>query len=82
MAVLRDRVGLLEDQFFSTVFFGSGLLFVATLFGAGAVSSGLVTAFGANPDQAAVSEVYAFARAMSYSLMNTFLIKMAGVFSS
>jgi hypothetical protein len=27
MGVVRDRLGRLEDQFFSTVFFGSGLLF-------------------------------------------------------
>jgi hypothetical protein len=26
MGVVRDRIGYLEDQFFSTVFFGSGLL--------------------------------------------------------
>ena len=29
MGVVRDRMGRLEDQFFSTVFFGSGLLFLA-----------------------------------------------------
>src|SRR6266487_2905954 len=31
MGVVRDRLGTLEDQFFSTVFFGSGLLFLALL---------------------------------------------------
>jgi hypothetical protein len=40
MAVLRNRVGLLEDRFFATVFLGSGLLFVAMLFAAVAVSRG------------------------------------------
>jgi hypothetical protein len=80
MAVLRDRVGLLEDQFFSTVFFGSGLLFVATLFAAGAVSSGLVTTVDVDPSRLAGSDTYAIARATSYSLMNVFGIKMAGVF--
>ena len=29
IGVVRDRLGHLEDQFFSTVFFGSGLLFLA-----------------------------------------------------
>jgi hypothetical protein len=29
IAVLRDRLGGLEDRFFATVFLGSGLLFVA-----------------------------------------------------
>ncbi|HEY7532000.1 MAG TPA: hypothetical protein VH681_04350, partial [Nitrospiraceae bacterium] len=32
MAVLRNRIGLLEDKFLATVFLGSGLLFVAMLF--------------------------------------------------
>jgi len=47
IAVLRNRVGLLEDRFFATVFLGSGLLFVAMLFAAGAVARGLVDTFAA-----------------------------------
>src|SRR6185436_13775526 len=36
LGVLRDRLGAEEDQFFATVFFGSGILFLAMLFaGAG-----------------------------------------------
>jgi hypothetical protein len=80
MAVLRARIGLLEDQFFGTVFVGSGLMFVATLFAAGAVAGGLITAVDIAPDRLAGSETYAIARATSYSLMNVFGIKMAGVF--
>jgi hypothetical protein len=32
MGVVRSHLGRLEDQFFSTVFYGSGLLFLAMLF--------------------------------------------------
>ena len=32
LGVLRDRLGHLEDQFFSTLFFGSGLLYLAMIF--------------------------------------------------
>jgi hypothetical protein len=32
IGVLRDRLGQQEDRFFATVFFGSGLLFLAMLF--------------------------------------------------
>src|SRR5271157_2762936 len=46
MAVLRNRIGGLEDRFFATVFLGSGLLFVATLFAAVAVARGLLDTFG------------------------------------
>ena len=37
IGVLRDRLGAQEDQFFATVFFGSGLLFLAMLFTAAAI---------------------------------------------
>src|SRR6185503_4004702 len=36
IGVLRNRLGELEDQFFATVFLGSGLLFVASLFASAA----------------------------------------------
>ena len=42
MAVLRDRLGNDEDQFFATVFFGSGLLFVGSVFAAAAITSALL----------------------------------------
>jgi hypothetical protein len=42
IGVLRNRLGELEDQFFATVFFGSGLLFVASLFTTAAVMRALV----------------------------------------
>jgi hypothetical protein len=38
MGVLRDRMGYLEDQFFSTLFFGSGLLYLAMTFATAAIA--------------------------------------------
>ena len=38
IGVVRDRIGAAEDRFFATVFLGTGLLFVAMLFVAGAVA--------------------------------------------
>jgi len=80
MAVLRDRIGLLEDRFFATVFLGSGLLFVAMLFAAVAVSRGLLETFATMDHIAASSETYAVGRAMAYALTNTFGMKMAAIF--
>src|SRR3954462_10317485 len=37
IGVVRERIGAFEDRFFSTVFLGSGLLFLASLFAATAV---------------------------------------------
>ena len=52
MAVLRNRVGLLEDRFFATVFLGSGLLFVAMLFAAVSIAKGLLDTFASGlPNQ-------------------------------
>jgi hypothetical protein len=80
MAVLRNRIGLLEDKFFATVFLGSGLLFVAMLFATVAVARGLLDTFGGAgilPDQ---SDTYRVGRGMAYALMNTFGMRMAAVF--
>ena len=80
MAVLRNRIGDLEDRFFATVFLGSGLLFVAMLFVAAAVSQGLLDTFATEGRLPAQSETYAVGRVMCYVLMNTFAVKMAAVF--
>jgi hypothetical protein len=80
MGVLRTRIGLLEDQFISTVFFGSGLLFVGLLFANAAVAGGVLAAFGAENQPPALSESYGLSRRISHVLMNTFAVKMAGVF--
>jgi hypothetical protein len=45
IGVVRDRLGHLEDQFFSTVFFGSGLLFLAMTFVSAALAGGIVATY-------------------------------------
>ena len=80
MAALRNRIGLYEDQVFSTVFLGSGLLFVAMLFATAAVSRGLVDTFANDNARPLQIETYQFSRGLAYSLMNTFGVRMAAVF--
>jgi hypothetical protein len=75
--VLSNRLAELEDRFFATVFLGSGLLFVASLFGAAAVTNALVQSVGAGDKG---SDIYHFGRRMSDALLNLFAMKMAGVF--
>ena len=78
MGVLRNRIGLLEDRLFATVFLGSGLLFVAMLFAAVSIARGLLDTFAAGlPGQ---NETYRFGRGITYTLMNTFGTRMAAVF--
>jgi hypothetical protein len=73
-------MGEQEDRFFATVFFGSGLLFLATLFAAAAILAALVLSYAAYPDMLANSSTLHFARAVTYVIMNVYAIKMAAVF--
>ncbi len=80
IAVARARLGRFEDQFFSTVFIGSGLLFLAMVF-AGAASAGAIVA-AANDDPAgfAASTTYAYARQAVAQIMTLYALRMAAVF--
>jgi len=80
IGVLRDRLGLHEDRFFATVFFGSGLLFLAMLFAAGAVIGAILLVFAAEPAAMLNSTSLHVARALAYDLINIYAIKMASVF--
>ena len=80
MGVLRNRIGRLEDQFFATVFLGSGLLFVAMLFVVAALTRGLLDTFARDGRPPVQSETYAVGRDMAYALMNSFGVKMAAAF--
>jgi hypothetical protein len=80
IAVVRDRLGELEDRFFATVFLGSGLLFVAMLFNAAAVAGGLILTLGRGSENLIQSGTYALGRAEIQQTMNIYAMKMAGVF--
>jgi hypothetical protein len=80
MAVVRDRLGHLEDQFFSTLFFGSGLLYLAMVFTASALFGGLVYIAGRNPDMLVDTNLYPAIRAMIYQIVHEYSIRMAGMF--
>src|SRR6266699_2045799 len=80
MGVVRDRLGTLEDQFFSTVFFGSGLLFLAMIFASAAVAGGILASYAIAADTLTKSGVIIFGRAIMYTITNVYAIRMAGVF--
>jgi hypothetical protein len=70
MGALRAQVGDAEDRFIATVFLGSGLVFVATMFGAGAAAG---TVLNETPPSG-------FGRHFAYTLMTTYALRMAAVF--
>jgi hypothetical protein len=80
IGVLRNRVGVLEDQFFSTVFLGSGLLFVASLFASAAFAGALVDAVTQDHLRFGNGDALFLMRQLIGKSVNVFAIKMAGVF--
>ena len=80
IAVLRDRLGELEDRFFATVFLGSGLLFVGMIFTSAAVAGGIITILSHDSARLIQSGSYALGRAEAYQTLNIYAVKMAGVF--
>jgi hypothetical protein len=80
IGVVRDRLGEHEDRFFATVFFGSGLLFLAMLFASAALAGGILTMYGTSPAVLIQSGIYTYGRIVTYELMNVYTLKMAGVF--
>ena len=80
MGVLRDRLGEREDQFFSTVFLGSGLLLLAMLFSAAAVVGAIIIAFHDNPEALKHSATFHFGRGLAYGMINIYLLKTASAF--
>lgn len=75
VGVVRDRIGALEDRFFSTVFLGAGLLFVAMLFAGTAVLAALLSA------RVLTTATAEFGRALARSLMYIYGARCAGVFT-
>ena len=75
IGVVRDGFGGFEDKFFSSVFIGSGLLFLAMMFASSAV--GLVAADAATQRH---DEVAAFGQVLLLTLSKTYALRMAAVF--
>lgn len=78
IGVIRDQLGNVEDRLFSTVFLGSGLLFLAMLFVGAVLSSGLLAMF-AGPSVNA--DLFAYGRNATQTLISVYAMRMAAVFT-
>ena len=78
IGVIREQLGSVEDRLFSTVFLGSGLLFLAMLF-IGAVNSTSLLAMlaGSTPN----ADLFAFGRSSTQTLISVYAMRMAAVFT-
>jgi hypothetical protein len=80
IGVIRDRLGDMEDRFFSTVFLGSGLLFLAMTFSGAALAGGLLSSYTIETSNLIDSGVFTYSRAVMYQVTNIYAVRMAGVF--
>ena len=81
IGVVNDRIGRREDRFFSTVFLGSGLLFVSMMFAAAASVSAIALRADARLSIAAIDAgVLQFALAVTNAFLYVYAARTAGVF--
>lgn len=78
IGVVRERIAEIEDRLFSTVFLGSGLLFLATLFMAAVTSASMLEMVSSvNAD----ADLWAFGRTSTETLISVYAMRMAAVFT-
>jgi hypothetical protein len=77
VGVVRDQLGDVEDRLFSTVFLGSGLLFLAMFFGAAATTTSLVR-ISTDVDSDVV--VWSYGSTSAHAFMSIYAMRMAAVF--
>jgi hypothetical protein len=78
IGVVREQLGNVEDRLFSTVFLGSGLLFLAMLFMGAVNSTGLLAMLaGPNPN----ADLFAYGRSSTQALISVYAMRMAAVFT-
>jgi len=80
IGVVRDGFGRIEDKFFSSVFIGAGLTFLAMVFSASAIGAGLVASSRHVVDVTAHAEVATFGQMVLIALTKTYALRMAAVF--
>jgi hypothetical protein len=80
IAAIRSHLGEQEDQFFATVFVGSGLLFVAMLFAAAASGGGLFAAVKFQDQPVPGPDSVVLARAVAFAFLYVFAVRAAAVF--
>ena len=79
IGVVRDKLGEFEDKFFSTVFFGSSLVFIGLVFVAMAIAGGILTTYKFIGNEAPDYTVIYFARSLMLHISNVYALRMAGV---
>ena len=80
IAVVRNLIGDREDRFFSTVFLGSGLLFVAMLFVAAGVGGAMMAAVRYHDEPLPSLQAVSTIRSLAFGFLFVYAMRMAAVF--
>ncbi len=78
--VIRDLIGEREDRFFATIFFGSGILYVALGFVWAAIFGAMLGIYSTISNLLADNDIYIFGFAIMNEIGNNYLLRMAGVY--
>jgi hypothetical protein len=78
IGVVRDQLGEVEDRLFSTVFLGSGLLFLAMLFQGAVTATALAQMI---PGEHLDAGLWTFGRGTTETLVSVYAMRMAAVFT-
>ena len=79
MGAVRARVGELEDKFLSTVFFGSGILFIAMIFVFAALFGALLGVVGLHNGNPPL-DIWQLGQATTFNLASVYAVRMGAVF--
>jgi len=78
--VIRDRLGPHEDQFFATIFLGSGIMFVLLLFIWAAVLGAIMATTTLTTVDVVDNDVYLFGFAFMSKIIGDYALRIAGVY--
>jgi hypothetical protein len=78
--VIRDLIGEREDHFFATIFFGSGILYVALGFVWAAIFGAMLGIYSSSSILLANNDIYIFGFAVMNEISDNYVLRMAGVY--
>ncbi len=78
--VVRDLLGELEDRFFATIFYGSGIIQVVLLFIWGAIFGAIMATRSLMVVESRDARMYLFGFALMNEIIGNYALRMAGVY--
>jgi len=78
IGVVREQIGVVEDRLFSTVFLGSGLLFLAMVFVGTVTATSLLEMLAGTTVN---GEIWAFGSSSTRAIISVYAMRMAAVFT-